>query len=176
MADVPDAGQSDDEYEEIPAQSTKQPVQESEAPKQTVAEEVSNLPDAQGEASESQPTALPAHAEDDDWLRSRTNRLLDLMDPEDLSQPTPKPQTQSAPEIPAANDMPEDSQEQPTPDAAPELHSAGPDQALDHDSNRDLIKKTRRLYVRNLSYKTTQDEIQQHFETFGAIEEVGFLP
>ncbi len=41
-------------------------------------------------------------------------------------------------------------------------------------SSLELIKRTSRIFVRNLSYSVTEDDLQQFFGSFGLVEEVSF--
>lgn len=178
MAPAPDAGESDDEYEDIRAQPTKPVVQERPPPEQahTIenAEESAAPPD--GDDMAQRMPQVQADATDDDWLRSRTNRLLDLVDPEDAARPNnpqPQPQPQQLPGPPATRESadeehPETAQEQRSDGSASPKSTHGREQKAALDS----IRKTKRLYVRNLAYTTTQEEMEDHFRRFGPLEEV----
>ncbi|CAK7268527.1 Multiple RNA-binding domain-containing protein 1 [Sporothrix epigloea] len=139
---------------------------------------------------------LDASATDSDWLRSRTNRLLDLLDPSEL--PTPQQLvTVSAAAAPAvAATQPAVTEE--TGDSA----DAAKDEAVaeeEHDnfenpirppapisasqaaipstpaaplSPEEQIRKTSRLFVRNLPYDATEAQIRKYFTAFGAVNEV----
>lgn len=146
---------------------------------------------------------LDASATDHDWLRSRTNRLLDLLDPSELptppqptqapvAAPTPAAPTPSAPaagkkddeEMPDADnekDSKNDDYENPirrlaptaaaTPAAPTPAPVAAPAAPL---SAEEQIRKTSRLFVRNLPYDATEAQIQKYFTAFGTVQEVGF--
>ncbi|KIE01234.1 MRD1-like protein, partial [Metarhizium majus ARSEF 297] len=88
-------GESDDEYEQIPSRREKSRRME---PRQDKSDNVARQPPPRGEKTpkddieaegidsemtDQGPSATGAT--DDDWLRSRTNRLLDLVDPDDLA-------------------------------------------------------------------------------------------
>ena len=141
---------------------------------------------------------LDASATDGDWLRSRTNRLLDLLDPSELpappqpvaapvAAPTPAVAAPSAPAVAKKHDkgMPDAKNEKnnenddyenpirrlaPTV-AAPAAPTPAPAPAVPL-SAEEQIRKTSRLFVRNLPYDATEAQIQKYFTAFGAVQEV----
>ncbi|EON98528.1 putative pre-rrna processing protein [Phaeoacremonium minimum UCRPA7] len=175
--------ESDDEYETIPTRPAKKPREATEGREAEPAtqdlrvadvvkgQDPPTLPEA------SRPTA-DVNATDDDWLRSRTNRLLDLVDPDDpevavkqqSSQVVPK---QGSQDIPADGspvspgvvdqDVVEDHEEQPA-------------HHVDQDSAVDTIRGTARLFLRNLPYSATEEDLRSHFETFGEVKEGQLIP
>ncbi|KAJ4131080.1 Multiple RNA-binding domain-containing protein 1 [Fusarium equiseti] len=186
--------ESDDEYEQIPARKEKQrrieppakPLVPETLPSQL--KEVKGGSDMQDKAPagdepvESTDATKPAVeqqkevvAEDDDWLRSRTNRLLDLVDPDDLERTpvqgsstteTHHAQGGDAMEItpddpPAADDVEMDE---------PAAEATGGEPAK--DDSLEAIRRTSRLFVRNLPYSATEDDLRETFEQFGTVEEV----
>ncbi|RCI13374.1 hypothetical protein L249_0308 [Ophiocordyceps polyrhachis-furcata BCC 54312] len=155
---------SDDEYEQLPSKSQKLCVtpprddvdDDANHPEKTIAEPVVPATD-DGKAPKT----------DEDWLRSRTSRLLDLVDPEDLAVGSaPRPSDGAAKrDMNAAQDT---------------LHSS---EQVAHDTTvepREItnchpveaISKTSRLFVRNLPYDATEDDIRDTFDKFGALQEV----
>ncbi|KLU81285.1 multiple RNA-binding domain-containing protein 1 [Magnaporthiopsis poae ATCC 64411] len=169
-------GESDDEYEEIPFRPAKKvAVEEASVGRAT-------RPDTASEAAmEVQVQPLPeptdsdtgtrdAAATDDDWLRSRTNRLLDLVDADDPDAvPAPQVVPSPLPPTPSVDDA-----EQPTGMEQPRQDRrmpSGSEKGRAGDA-LDLVRKTSRLFVRNLPYSATEDDLRSHFERFGSIEEV----
>lgn len=119
----------------------------------------------------------PALIDDDDWLRSKTNRLLDLMDPEEIK-------AQAAKTAPIQDDDAMDI-EQPSlaTDAAENpasiVDNPGIAQELEEemdleesDPTLDAIRANGRLFVRNLPYSASEDDLREHFAKYGTIEEV----
>lgn len=174
---VVEAGESDDEYEEIPANRSKQPTQEPTSQHNSIP-----APTTYGEGPVAASGAEPAHAAphvsanatDDDWLRSRTSRLLDLVDPDDpgFTARAPQPVTSGAPtaepqESPGANGAA----------GADRLRKVSPGHALagNDEDVAELVKKTARLFLRNLSYTVTEEDIREYFGKFGTLEEVSTL-
>ncbi|KAL1903608.1 Multiple RNA-binding domain-containing protein 1 [Sporothrix stenoceras] len=146
---------------------------------------------------------LDASATDDDWLRSRTNRLLDLMDPSELPAPqmvaVPVAALAAAPAAPALEapadakkddeEMPDayndkdnenDDYENPIRRLAPAVVAAAAAAAAPTPAPapavpltaEEQIRKTSRLFVRNLPYDATEAQIQKYFTAFGSVLEV----
>jgi multiple RNA-binding domain-containing protein 1 len=100
---------------------------------------------------------------DADWLRSRTNRVLDLVaDDEQPSLDAPLPVVERA-----MNALP---------DSVDQSAGAEPssEQQVDVPSSTevDKIQDTGRLYLRNLHFDVTEDELREHFSKYGLLEEV----
>lgn len=189
---APQEEESDDEYEQIPSKREKlrkldhKPGPTPDSGHSTASEELAigrGVRDTTTEATQavetsadSEPGAGGAAETDDDWLRTRTNRLLDLADPDDLDL-VPPPITSgstrkdvdgsTAPEATprggdvAMNDVPEQSSEM---------------QGRDAESAVDVIRRTARLFVRNLPYSATEDELREFFGAHGTIAEVWSAP
>ncbi|KAK4181255.1 putative multiple RNA-binding domain-containing protein [Triangularia setosa] len=169
-----EGGESDDEYEDIPVRP-KRPIEETPTlalPTATPVEAVAPPAPFQpaDEAAREMPQ-VPAEATDDDWLRSRTNRLLDLVDPDD-----PGFSTRSADAVPAATQASlSEEQVQTTQEpgfAAAESEVEKHDVVRTPEDALKLIEKTARLFLRNLSYTVTEDNVRDHFNRFGELEEV----
>lgn len=183
-------GESDDEYEQIPKKKEKlRKLESSETSRSLVinqqpSTETSDqgaLPVAEGvvvdgvkpQEAEKLPQ-LDAGATDDEWLRSRTNRLLDLIDPEDLPRPT-EPAVEAETVV---RDDREDDDVQPSRDATEE---DAPEEADDNMKGADgpetddavaTISRTSRLFVRNLPYTTTEEDLHEEFGKYGTLQEV----
>lgn len=168
--EAPEA-ESDDEYEAVPKKSRK-PSSVPEILRQSTSESLppptltapSSLP------SDSMAELAPraANTTDDDWLRSRTNRLLDLVEPGDASIVN----------IHAVIGGSETNSE-----AAKEFSSCVTiDPPLSEDKEEimeeqvdeifETIKVNGRLFVRNLPYTATEEDLRTQFESYGSLEEV----
>lgn len=160
--EVPEA-ESDEEYESVPKKSRKS------SPKPPTPVPV---PQAVLEApTEDEPMVdiSAIDATDDDWLRSRTNRVLDLMDPEDI---TPAQSSKNIAEVVKTTD-------EPIIDEEPEEQFEGfgdEDETPTPDLVRDAIAANGRLFVRNLPYTATEEDLRKHFEPYGSLEEVCIFP
>lgn len=160
-----DGGISDDEYEDVPkAKRVSRPTATKGAPREA------KNPDDQNnqETVDDEPSIIPvnqpevaASATDDDWLRSRTSRLLDLDD--EIIPPT---------SVPSPPIQQEQEAEPAVPDEIESHIVSGEVDKSREDSFLETIRKTRRLFVRNLSYSTTEDELRAHFEEYGEVVEI----
>ena len=183
-------GESDDEYEQIPARKEKQrrvdsPIRESKPPSQPIGskgdvdpqQDAANIPsapvvDTAAVADVQVSNTAPAvGASDDDWLRSRTNRLLDLVDADDLPTATPHSKDEPAPpSIDKGGETQADADDE-MQDAADENPGAETP-VQENRSPQDLIRRTSRLFIRNLPYTATEDDLRAQLGKFGVVEEV----
>jgi multiple RNA-binding domain-containing protein 1 len=187
MSELPpavlEAGDSDDEYEDIPARHPKRPAQGApvhvDATPAAAAVGETPAPVPPDEPTREVPQ-VSADATDDDWLRSRTSRLLDLVDPDD-----PEYAARPSASVPIAAPPPEPQDQSHDDSAAVGVEQPSGGAAVRAESSKDaakLVEKTSRLFLRNLSYHVTEDDIRQHFGRFGSLEEVSirclvcFLP
>jgi len=165
------AEESDGEYQVIAkkAKSTQEPRDGPTAKQltpeagqmQEEPENVSHVGDAMEDVQDAPPMAEQGPVTDDDWLRSRTNRVLDLVDDDEMP-PTSAPEPQA--DVP---DSPEPAVKQSgiLPPAEAQVSTAVP-------SEEDKIRETGRLYLRNLHFDVTEDELRLHFSKYGPLEEV----
>jgi multiple RNA-binding domain-containing protein 1 len=115
------------------------------------------------------------NATDDDWLRSRTSRLLDLVDVNDLPVVVP---TQNIPALAMSSSaisalIPEPAVQVEDDFEGFSDHGEAEETTADIvDPTIEAIKASGRLFVRNLPYTATEDDLRKHFEKYGAVEEV----
>ena len=111
-----------------------------------------------------------APASDTDWLRSRTSRLLDLLDEEGLEDTRKEGEIEIQPDVspPLAFEDHED-QAAPAQTASEQSVQAGLVLTRDSDDNSN---KSDRLFVRNLSYEASEESLEQLFSSFGPVKEV----
>jgi multiple RNA-binding domain-containing protein 1 len=104
---------------------------------------------------------------DDDWLRSKTSRLLDLQDDEpgvddEVLEPTSRTEEHSVNNAIDGDDG--NDEEDPEPESAEAV------------IEREIVEKSKgRLYLRNLAFDVAEGDIRQHFSTIGSLEEVSDL-
>lgn len=185
--------ESDDEYEQIPTRREKQrridpPEQVQAEPSQpTQLMEIDTPSDhkepatgaATGETADI-PESKQANLEqadpaatDDDWLRSKTNRLLDLVDPDDLDRIPQQGTTHAIHQTDGENVDGSHTNPPTTKEvASKEIAVEGETAELTTNDPADAIRRTSRLFVRNLSYTTTSEDLREAFEKFGDLEEV----
>ncbi|KAI5865900.1 RNA-binding domain-containing protein [Durotheca rogersii] len=201
MAASAEGGGSDDEYETIPSfqkrtgpfknsnegqASTENTVGTSRREDVVVegatgGRAVSDVMDMDLTESSSHSTAaaatVAAAATDDDWLRSRTNRLLDLVDAEDvvssvvpaeiLPSTAPSEEQDEAEVVDSTLDASGIANNQSKPPNPDELNTRN-----SGDDDYDSIRRTSRLFVRNLPYSATEEDLRSYFGRYGDVEEV----
>ncbi|KAL8972942.1 MAG: hypothetical protein Q9197_002554 [Variospora fuerteventurae] len=131
--------------------------------------------------TEIMPPALGAErvaTTDDDWLRSRTSRLLGLVDDDDVGRHNDDSDAREIQKGEASEILEEGS--------GPLSVEVGAQSKVDGVRPHGIVAKpesnavnnptsdTNRLFVRNLPYTTTEDDLRHHFERldYGRIEEV----
>ncbi|KAM5355475.1 hypothetical protein ACJ41O_002121 [Fusarium nematophilum] len=186
--------ESDDEYEQIPTRREKQrriDPPEKRPASESLPPQMKEVPTSLGiqepaveETAESSETKQAdaeqsgVAAEDDDWLRSRTNRLLDLVDPDDLERaPTQGPSLDETDHTEGGDggNIVDSSQANPPPPddvATEEISAEGSGGEPAKDDSQEAIRRTSRLFVRNLPYSATEEDLRESFERFGTLEEV----
>ena len=112
-------------------------------------------------------------ASDEDWLRSRTSRLLGLQDDSEALMPR-------TPVVGADSNSRQRSPTTKTANAAAQAEvesdcHAYPSMPTPKADNEDAALESGRLFVRNLAYAANEEELRYFFESqdFGPIEEVG---
>ena len=121
------------------------------------------------------PPARPA-ASDEDWIRFKTSRTLDLVDHDDAllaAGAADAGSTESDPKV-AISQHPNTSKilvSSTEPDNT-QPHNIETENASSSQDRESL--RTGRLFIRNLAYKTTEEELRRLFESrnFGSISEV----
>ncbi|KAI0810450.1 RNA recognition domain-containing protein [Xylaria sp. FL0064] len=179
-----DEPESGDECQSMPAESSRRkatpppklaPESQKEPPAVPIVDAPADEPDEQ-QAPESVNNAQDTTTrpvDDDDWLRNRTNRLLDLAD-EDEIVPV-RPQSTAA----DTTDQQITNHENPDNDTVMEEDTvAAPEENVEGSTDSqgtatlDAIRKTARIFCRNLPYDATAEDLRTHFEKFGEVEEV----
>lgn len=179
-------GESDDEYEQIPSRTEKSrrieprqdkpdnvarqpPPRDERTPRDNIKEAGENKAEAiDSEMTGQGPSATGAT--DDDWLRSRTNRLLDLVDPDDLASGAVLNPVDATTEQDMENDrLSSHSSDEVTPGTTTDVATSKETATEDAVS---AISRTSRLFVRNLPYSATEDDIRETFDKFGTLQEV----
>ena len=118
-------------------------------------------------------------ASNEDWLRSKTSRLLGLVDDDDEDALT-KDSFASRADINTHQSPPEQiqrrrgSEASTQTDEVPESKSSGKDESL---TRREELPKTARLFVRNLAYAINSQELRDFFQPYshGSVEGVSPL-
>ncbi|EEP81774.1 multiple RNA-binding domain-containing protein 1 [Uncinocarpus reesii 1704] len=163
----------------VPNKRTKGPLEvelPKEAPRNLVPSttepnpaELNHKAQVDAEDAEDAEDSEAAPQSDADWLRSRTSRLLGLLDDEEDIDHTKAPA--DSPTSPPADAQPEPISRQPDPPVQAEDQNSPSVQEVD-DPNLHLIRETGRLFLRNLPYNTTEEDLRSLFTRFGKIEEL----
>jgi multiple RNA-binding domain-containing protein 1 len=170
---VPEAD-SDSEYENVPKKpkSAAPAVKSPPVPTTTDAMEVdrpaptqTDQVDENAEPAAEQDTVM----NDDDWMRSRTSRLLGLANEEEEAEAA----TTTRPSYTVAASPSPEPVPQPKPATKDEEFEGFEDEpAPPVDEVEEKVRASQRLYLRNLSYATQEDDLRGAFASFGNLEEV----
>ncbi|TKX22842.1 RNA recognition motif-containing protein 14 [Elsinoe australis] len=189
---LPAKDDSDDDVQVIPR--TKKPRERHDSSTQQLdtlskvedsdhVDSTSNAAIPEGEVVQTVTNTVPT-ATDEDWLRSRTNRLLDLQ-PEDEVMTNDGPMSEDRrnrlrEDKSAKQDQPEDFESEPVIESYQEQQN----NAIVSEPTADLaiptggnetemkIRESGRLYIRNLAYTTSEEDLQDSFGAYGAVAEV----
>lgn len=179
---VAEAGESDDEYEAIPVKQGKSKSSQTEAvtiEMMTIAASKDVEMDGADREKESGAMGETGDASgpvsDADWLRSKTSRLLDLTDDVDshLAKATASASiaAQKTQEEWNGTHEPMVDSEDVQPEGEPkEVGTTEEEAAIE------TISKSGRLFLRNLSYSTTEGDLREYFTEHGELEEVRHFP
>lgn len=144
--------------------------QEKAQPEPMVIDQSGDKESTENEQDASEQQAEPVS--DSDWLRSKTSRLLGLLDEDEQADFDAKP------EEPAASPVKARVEQRPAPieDSALEdtEMAEAEEQAEEYDPNVELVRNSARLFVRNLPYDTTETDLEPTFSPFGKVDEVSF--
>lgn len=172
---VPEAD-SDDEYQTVqkkPKHSEATSVAEtSDVTTPAAQPSDESLSEDQQAESDAEEPAESGPVSDADWLRSKTSRTLGVVDDDDEELAhRPKPSEKEV------SDTAEDAEPESADDAQPPTSGGGA--VVDKTESRvssdiESIRQTGRLFLRNLPYDVSEDDLRGHFDAFGALEEVSF--
>lgn len=180
--------QSDDEYEQVP-KKTKRSKHDAE-----VGAAGEDKPDSQPVTAEQEMSdeAVDPPAQQDpnvpvsdaDWARSRTSRLLGLLD-DDEEQEATAGATKQASDESSDDEMEVDKPSRPNeitqtaPEAATSIPTPPAEASSPTDPNADheieAVRSSMRLFVRNLPYNVQKEDLQAEFTSFGSLEDVSSL-
>ncbi|KAK2060773.1 RNA recognition domain-containing protein [Colletotrichum caudatum] len=182
-------GESDDEYEAIPSRPEKRQMRGlpkgeqdsiSTPEKDEVMPDAAPVPESTEDVPQEQPPVPPTNVSttDDDWLRARTNRLLDLVDDDEVLQP-PTQQVEGE----TVGHTPAEQQKQPA--KAAEVPTSGETEGgaaaenapalsgkVEENDALATIKRNARLFVRNLPFSANEEDLSTHFGQYGELQEV----
>lgn len=120
------------------------------------------------------PQADVGPVSDADWLRSKTSRLLGLLDEDEQEEYNATSQQKAAAPTETGTGADIDSRVSEVQNiVSQDDDDAGVAETPETDTNVDLIRTSARLFVRNLPYNTAEADLEPIFTPFGKIEEVG---
>jgi multiple RNA-binding domain-containing protein 1 len=166
---MPVADLSEDEYQDLSKEEIKENAKSSKGKsvdRPAPAPEI--LPEPEPEP-EPEPLQLSSEdltgLSDAEWMRRRTNRVLELDSSIPDRAPAITPLVVSSKIVPQPISSPIELEKRPaqrpvdtaTPDLQPPIAE---------------IERTRRLFIRNLPYTATEDDLHAYFSEFGSVEEV----
>jgi multiple RNA-binding domain-containing protein 1 len=186
------SAQEETQHEELPshpkkAKTEKPPtVAKPEQPEPMVIDksEVEETQETPTEDNSAVPEVETAPLSDADWLRSKTSRLLGLLDEDELDEfdqhktvatagAPAKVRSRSSSPVVVSPQHDEESRTAAIENIAPNTTDVDNiPEATVEDPNIDLIRASARLFLRNLAYDTTESDLQPIFDRFGKIEEV----
>lgn len=171
-------GESDDEYEQVPkntkrqkSASAKEPVVE-KVPKE--AQSPNALQDESNKLGDAPLGSTTVAMTDADWARSRTSRLLGLLDDEEEEAAQAlhpnQPDESSDEHTTEENGISVDPEATPPPALpTPPLENA---ESVNVDQDLESVRTSMRLFLRNLPYDVRREELEAEFSSFGNLEEV----
>jgi multiple RNA-binding domain-containing protein 1 len=169
-AAVPDDAEeeSEEEYQTISKKAkTKKSTEPSIPQAQTVAK--AGLTPEKPEDPGAEADGPREGQSDADWLRSKTSRLLGLVDEEEERPPVVPPQGEEDTESETLEKAPTRAPTKKTALAGIE-HTE--DSQAPTNADEEAIRGSSRLFLRNLPYTISEDDVTEHFAAFGNLEEV----
>ncbi|KAI6859468.1 RNA-binding domain-containing protein [Hortaea werneckii] len=188
VADAAFEGFSDDDYEEVPKKKQRRESNEVVAKDPLHVDESNDnvvQQDTPGQAEDSQAAVdQPSHQNgmsDADWARSRTSRLLGLLDDDEEEDGQAAASAQRPTSSDSEHENENASKRSIGPAANKEVDSPLPTPPSEtdvgatanlHGAEADGVRSSMRLFVRNLSYNVRREDLMAEFESFGHLEEV----
>ncbi|KAK5171195.1 Multiple RNA-binding domain-containing protein 1 [Saxophila tyrrhenica] len=179
--------QSDEEYADVPSKP-KRSKKDSPDPPQPAESKTEHVPaGGPGEDNEVKDAPEPVEQDaqpavtDSDWARSRTSRLLGLLDDDEEDEATNAQTLASRGESPAEDESePEKgtSNLQPAEEAESALPTPPSEGAEDEgdgskpEADVNAVRTSMRLFLRNLPYDIKREDLEAEYERFGHIDEV----
>ncbi|SMQ49722.1 unnamed protein product [Zymoseptoria tritici ST99CH_1A5] len=178
VADAP----SDNEYETVPkkAKKSKQEHAVAETSDGAPQEEVARSPEVSVDIEMNTDQAEPASTavSDADWARSRTSRLLGLLDDDEEETAAAKPSADSDEAddddatVPVRTSKPDDQVTNPEISIPTPPMDDNEAQEASGDVEIEAVRSSMRLFVRNLPFNVQKEDLQAEFASYGNLEEV----
>lgn len=171
---------SDEEYEEVPRKAKRTKVEQASAERAPSENPPNEPPQTVDTTADDEAVPPTAPVSDADWARSRTSRLLGLLDDdeeeEELSKPVPRPASTASSENGEGVHTTSASLQQKTEEKKP----SPPPSSVEHpepvqaetDAEPTGVRATMRLFLRNLPYDVQEEALHAEFASYGNLEEV----
>ncbi|KAL4898306.1 hypothetical protein BDV59DRAFT_206827 [Aspergillus ambiguus] len=139
-----------------------------------VVDATENGPDSEkpSEGDDTAPQTEEQPVSDADWLRSKTSRLLGLLDEDEQAEFTSAAPQNPAPTTQVAEPSDAGSENAENAESAPEDAATKSAPVPVVDTNIENIRISARLFVRNLPYDTTEADLEPIFGPYGRVEEI----
>lgn len=181
LVPVAEADDEDDEYVDLaPLPKVSQPPPAPLAPRlEAIAPALDPKEAADADANVDSGAHQPSKeamgpVSDADWIRSKTSRLLDLVDDASTFLALRDPPGST---LHAAQPIEQEEEEEvlDTEMTGAETLSSQQYQQSEAEIAVETISQSGRLFVRNLPYSATEDELRQHFSACGELQEVNHI-
>jgi multiple RNA-binding domain-containing protein 1 len=174
-----EAGASDDEYEVVPRKAKRAKVDAPPAEQQPAEAIVgeAETPTANAEDDAQQDVASQGPVSDADWARSRTSRLLGLLDDDEEEEENNRPKPRAASVSSSEMEDAEPTKSGPS-KATTTVDASAPATATEEPAQPEVdaeptgVRASMRLFVRNLPYDVKQEDLESEFASYGNVEEV----
>lgn len=175
---------SDVEYEEVPHQAKRvkhdpPTVDESNDPSRpTTAKAAKAIQELESILDNDTATDTAPAVSDEDWARSRTSRLLGLLDEEEEDVPSERERNRVRVRAASASDGSEEQAvkhppEHHAPAEEPSELASIPQVSITGDA--EAVRSSMRLFLRNLPFDVEGDQLEMEFAPFGHLEEVSLV-
>lgn len=167
LEQTPAEEKEDLEYDELPKKRRKlsKDTQPPMAVEQEKTQEKTLVEAGEVEKEQSPQQVFPA-ASDEDWLRSRTKRTLDLVEADELAQRDDQRILEPGATTQSSNINPISRSPSLSGDRVAANDPSENDELV-HGSGTGVTHASNRLFLRNLPYLTTEDEIKLHIQDQG---------
>lgn len=144
--------------------------QEQTQPEPMVVDQSGNEENAEKEQDVSETQVEPVS--DSDWLRSKTSRLLGLLDEDEQAEFDTKPEEKPVSPVKSRVDQRPSPVEEAVVESEPQDTEMAETEEQAEDPNVEHVRNSARLFIRNLPYDTSEADLEPTFSPFGKVEEV----
>lgn len=167
-----DEGENDKDYEMVPKKPTKPSILEEVGGEQPLNSESTRTTDAStsmnsiGDEALQLPVRPHPPLSDEDWLRLRTSRLLDLVKDDDANELARDEEKKAERAVISESSMNKKVKD-PSIHAGEVIKNGSSTSVTPLNPRTDASDASGRLFVRNLPYTATEEDLKRHFESNG---------